>query len=131
MQEKVAHLIQDLAAYDEQSRKPFPRKDCRKITGGDSDKELDLVGDLNTYDMTISGPISWGDKVMEWSNEKIDRILKYTAKPFFDQYPQYKPLEPLVSDTNTPDLCADLQLHEEMRLVLRQLLTQILADRHR
>jgi hypothetical protein len=126
MQTKIRELIHELDAYDEQRRQPFPREDCRKITEGDSDKELDLVGDLNTYDMTITGSISWGEKIVDWPSEKINRLLKYTNKPFFEAFPEYKFLEPLITKTNTPDLYEDILLHEKIRLVLIELLTLLL-----
>lgn len=130
MIKKLSFLIQELASYDEESRKPFPRADVRKITGGDVDRELDFVGDLNAYDMTISGPISWKASIVEWPRKKAEEVLEYSTKSFFEHYPQYKPLELLISEKNTPDLYADLQLHNKMRMVLRKLLTQLLSGEH-
>ena len=79
MQTRIQELIRELDAYDQERRQSFPRGDCRKITEGDNDRGLDLVGDLNTYDMTITGPISWREKIRLILVELLTRLNKSTG----------------------------------------------------
>lgn len=130
MKKEVFDLIQELTSYNIKSRNSFPRADVRKITGGNIDDELNFVGDLNTYDMTISGPISWGMKIAEWPRGKIEKTLEYSSKSFFDHYSNYRFLETSITKSYTPELYADMQLHEEIRTTLRKLLAQLLAEKH-
>ena len=128
MQTRILELIQELVGYDKRRRRPFPREDCRKVFGANGDRELDFVGDLNSYDMTITGPISWGAKILDWPNEKIGTLLRYANKSFFEAFSEYAYLQPLITKTNTPDLYNDMELHERIRLVLIELLTLMLDE---
>ena len=48
---------------------------------------------------------------------------------FFNRYPKYKALESAINKSVAPDLYADLQLHEEMRTRLLELLFQLAIDK--
>ena len=127
IEETVIVLIDELASFREASHQPFPSADCDKLVKGQENVYIDFAADLNTYNMSISAPVDWGSKIVEWTTENIQRFLKYTEQAFFEKFPRYQPLAPLVTEIDTPNLYANIQLHEKIRTSVRKLLLKLLV----
>ena len=120
MVDELLHL------YEEKRRSPFPRTGCRKILRGSGDRYEGLIPDLDLYFSDIAGYCSWGRKILHWPKEKVQEVKDGLGRSFFEKYPKYKPLEPMITESHTPDLHAKLRLYETMRTRLIELLNRIL-----
>ncbi len=101
---------------------PFPYSDCRRLLREDPDKYEYLIPTLDLFFSTVAGYASWGLKSLQWGSEQIDKATKDLKASFFEQYPLYEPLLPLVTFSNTPHLYSDLRAHEGVRQKLLELL---------
>lgn len=119
-----------LRLYEERNRGAFPYADCRRLLREDERRYKDLIPDLDMYFSNIAGYCSWGGRISKWSKEKIRDVQERISKPFFQKHPQYKPLEPLITEISTPDLYARLVLLEKLRAELLELLSQLTATSH-
>jgi len=113
-------LVSEVEALCQESKGPFPHKDCRKLRDGKVDYGS-VVPDMDWCMKTIAGYCSWGDKLKKWPKSKIAEAQENLARTFFEKHPEYKPLELKITEMETPDLYADLLLHEKMRAALLRL----------
>jgi hypothetical protein len=121
--ETIASGLKNL--YVEDCRTPFPYAGARRLlqeAGGGYD---DLIPDLAQYFSTIAGYCSWGKTIFNWPRSKVDEARERVSDSFFDRHPKYKALEKIINESVAPDLYADLQFHEEMRIKLLELLFQL------
>jgi YxiJ-like protein len=114
-----------LRRLEEKRQHPFPYDGCRKILRESDNRYENLIPDLDIYFSDIAGYCSWGKKILDWPKEKIQEAKERLEEDFFEKYPKYKPLEPMLTETNVPDLHAELALYETMRTKLLQLLTRL------
>lgn len=125
------HLINELEGYGKKSVHPFPYADCRKLISDLSLQEQrhfeEFTANLNTFHMAVSGPISWGAKILGWPQERVIREYAYLQKSFFQRFPQYKTVRRLINKTNTPDLFKEIKVHEKIRKLLLELLPLLIA----
>lgn len=114
-----------LKLYHEDRGKPFPYSDAKKLRKHSGEAYEGLIPDLDLFSSEIAGYCSWGKGILKWSRDKVAEAQQTIGRSFFDRFPQYKPLEPLITQENVPDLYASLRLHEEVRVMLLDLFTQM------
>jgi hypothetical protein len=122
--------LQDLAkglAYllKKDMEKPFPYSDCRKAAALVGLRPGDVIPDLDVYFSELAGYCSWDGRILKWPPQKIATVRKQISKPFFERHAQYRVLQRVISEAETPDLVRDLALHEEMRNTLIAVLEQL------
>jgi hypothetical protein len=126
----VKELIQDLQAhYREASNIRFPYEGSRNLLRQAAGNYEGLVPDLDMYFSTIAGYCSWGEKILNWPQEKILEAQNRIAVTFFAKHPQYKPLEAAITESDTPDLFAVMASHEKMRRSLLELFDRLNVER--
>jgi hypothetical protein len=119
-----------LRLHEKTLPRPFPYADCRKIKGNEDELYGDLIPDLNTYFYGIASPSGAVNKLLQRPKDHLLESQSWLSKSFFERWPQYKPLEPLITESNTPDLYAELMLHEKIRTTLLKLLSQLLTEQN-
>lgn len=125
----VDELLAELLDLSEKEfHGPFPYADCRKLTSKEVKRYEDFTADLNTYFYYIVSHSSGVKKVLRWPRERLLESQKWLAKSFFERFPKYKPLEPLINASNTPDLYTRMALCERMRTGLLDLFSNLLAE---
>lgn len=123
---KLASELQHL--YQAEFHSPFPYKDCRKLLSEANEDYEDLIPDLDSYFYNIASHCGGVRKILKWSNEQLLKSREQLGESFFVKYPQYKPLEPMITNVNTPDLYARLELCERLRVNLLELLFELLSE---
>ena len=134
MRNGESHLeAQDLAdrlkvLWDEEFRGPFPYDDCRWLKH-EFDAELDsLIPDLDLWVIDVVGFASRGRRLLDFSQEQALQAHGLASLAFFEQHPEYAWLERHVSESNTPDLHAYLDVSNRLRLMLLSLLDLMLRE---
>jgi hypothetical protein len=117
-----------LHTYEQEFRIPFPYADCRKLRRESGDRYEGLIPDLDMYFSDIAGYCSWGKRILKWPKEKILEVRERLSKPFFEKYPQYKLLEVMITESNTPHLYTKLKACEKLRLTLIEILNRLLSE---
>jgi len=103
----------------------FPHRDCDKLYDQVGKQAQDLVPDLDLYTTYIAGYCSRGNRLVRLKGQELVDAKKTASKSFFEEYPQYASLKPLVTESFTPDLIRYLNSYEEMRVVLLKILDQL------
>jgi hypothetical protein len=117
-----------MCLYEESCQTPFPYEDSRKLLREEKGQYEGLIPSLDFYFSTIAGYCSWGKRILKWNEEKIKEAKDLLGKSFFEKYPQYKPLEQMVTEANTPALYKELVAYETMRLNLLRLLSLLASQ---
>lgn len=112
--------------HQEEFHSPFPYKDCRKLFSEADGAYEDLIPDLNSHFYNIASHCSGARKILKWSSERLLESREQLSESFLVKYPQYKPLELMITNVNTPDLYARLELCERLRTNLLELLFELL-----
>ena len=116
-------------AFKDDLHGPFPYDGCRKLLREKSGTFQHLISDLDMYFSGIAGYASWGKKILGWTDEKIREVRQILGVNFFDMHPQYKPLEAMITEEETPDLYHDLMNYERVRKELLELLSRLSSER--
>lgn len=114
--------------YREHSRTPFPYDSIRELVQQAGTSYNTLTPDLDLYFSTIAGYCSWGKGLLRWDDAKVEQAKAYASLGFFDRHQNYKPLVPLMRES---DLTKELDIYERMRTTLLVLLTQLQKQRRR
>jgi predicted lipase len=61
--------------------------------------------------------------MLSWPIEDIEKALAELNGTFFEKYPQYAKLEPMITESETPDLWQALDIYERMRTKILMLLS--------
>ncbi len=117
-----------LHTYKEYLVKPFPYQGALKLRREGGEAYEGLIPDMDMYFYDIASHCGGVKKMLKWPKEKLHQAREKFGQSFFDKYAQYKPLEPLITEANTPDLYACLMQHEQMRVSLLKLLSQLLHE---
>lgn len=117
-------ILETLAWLKEADDRPFPYADIRHIyktvtsckirTRRAIDKGF--VPDLDYYQSNIAGCSSWGKKAFRWDFEKRREFTRLLNKGFFDRHTEYLLVRRWITEVNTPHLCRDFVIYEEMRV---------------
>ncbi len=117
-----------LPLYEEACRLPFPYEGSRKLLQQSDGQYKGLVPSLDTYFSDIAGYCSWGERILKWQREKAEEAKEKLQSSFFEKYPEYKPLESMITESNTFDLFTSLALYEKMRTKLLRVLSHLLVE---
>jgi hypothetical protein len=115
--------------YQDGFQGAFPYEDCRTVLRDEVDQYEEFVPDLNTYFYTIWSHCAAIEKVLRWPNERLLASKTFLNQTFFEKYPKYRVLEDRVTKVTTPRLYRRLQICDELRTDLSQLITRLLKDR--
>ncbi len=115
-------LADELGRLCKEDVRPFPYNDVRVLRQQARKRWLDLVPDLDMHFSTIAGYCTWGRRILDWPQDKVQEVRASLAQTFFEQHREYLPLELKINANDTPALYADLLLYETMRQTLLTLL---------
>lgn len=115
-------LADELGRLYKEDVRSFPYEDVRVLRQQARKRWLDLVPDLDLYFSTIAGYCTWGHRILDWPQDKVQEAHAFLRQTFFERHPEYLPLEARINTDDTPALHADLVLHEKMRQTLLTLL---------
>lgn len=124
---QVAYELVQL--YGQDIQKPFPYHGCRKVLRGDHEHMEGFIPDLALYFAEIAGFAHGAKRLNRWNEERIAQAQKMMERSFFEQHPEYRELEAAITPAETPDLYADMVLHELMRTKMLHLIS-LLMKRH-
>jgi hypothetical protein len=114
--------------WDEEFQGPFPHADCQWLNH-EFQGELDhLLPDLDLWVIDHIGFASRGRSLLEFSRDQALRARGLVSVRFFEQLPEYAWLERHVSESNTPDLCAYLDVSDRLRSMLLSLFDLMLKE---
>ncbi|MCW5967910.1 MAG: hypothetical protein KIT57_05315 [Blastocatellales bacterium] len=120
-----------LKSYKEEMVRPFPYAGAKKLRRKGGERYVGFIPDLDLFSSTIASYCGGIKKVLSLPDEKLLEAKEALSKSFFEKHPKYKSLEPAITEENTPDLYAWLRLHEEMRVMLLELFSQVLFGLNR
>jgi hypothetical protein len=126
----VDELRDELLHLYEEAHHPFPYAGCRKLLRETGKRYEGLIPDLDLYFSDIASYCGGVKRVLQWPQEKIQEARRKLSPSFWDRYPEYQPLEQMVTQQSTPDLYADMALYERMRLCLLDLLSRLLKEQY-
>lgn len=126
MREEVQKKLEILQLlYKADLLNPFPYDDCRKLLADKKKEFEDFIPSLDMYFSDISGLCSWGKRSLKWTDDQLEEFTPQLQKSFFQKYPEFAPLEPSITDKNTPKLFNQLLIYDLMRLTLLDILPDI------
>lgn len=126
----IQEMIRELqSSYQEACGVSFPYDGSRHLLQEVGGSYEDLIPDLDMYFSTIAGYCSWGERILKWPPEKIVEAQNRIAVSFFEKHPQYKPFEVAITESETPDLFAQMASYERMRTRLLELLDRLNVKR--
>lgn len=108
---------------------PFPYTGCRWLQGVIGEPYNDLIPDLDEYLSEFAGYRSWGKRILKWPDEKIAAVEVRLKQSFFDRFPRYVALKPLLASSQASDVRTALKNADRTRDVLLQLLSIIREGR--
>lgn len=126
---KTNDLLRQLDALSESDVGPFPYDGCRWLRTAVRERLDGLVPDLDSYLSEFAGYRSWGKKILEWPDERIATVEKRLSQSFFERFPAYAGLEPILGLSEASDVRRALNNAEQTREVLLHLLSAIRRDR--
>lgn len=124
-EEKIDKRIAQILTLYQESHTQFPYDDCRRIFKKAGQVYEHLISDLDLYFSDIAGYASWGNKSLRWSEKKLEEVKESLAKSFFQQHPEYNLIEPLITESGTPDLYSQLMRYEKMRSLILELISDL------
>lgn len=119
----ISTLIKVLLQLYNEDSVPFPRKECWTILAGTGEKFNGFIPDLAMYCMDIAGFIGSVETINRWSDVRLTWAHATGERSFFDKYPEFQELEVRITPVDTPDLYAEIELYEEMRELLLDLIS--------
>ena len=129
-------LSEQIATLAEELNQPLPYEDCRrtlqdavKATPNKANRFRDFTPDLSTYLSYVYSYASGVDHILNWQGSRLAEAQTLLKKSFFAAYPAYKPLEWRVNQLNTPSLYREIAASDQLRNMLLELLSQIVAER--
>jgi hypothetical protein len=124
------HLLTELAELKDSDGNSFPYEGCRRLGAAVRGRCEGLIPDLDMYLSEIAGYRSWGKTIItRWSDEKMAHVERRLQDSFFDRYPQYAELLPILS--LAPDVSRALEVADRTRHVMCELLSIVRRNRVR
>jgi hypothetical protein len=74
-----------------------------------------LVPDLDTYLSELAGYRSWGKRILQWSEHKIERVEQRLRQSFFERHTIYAELLPLPQAPEAQDVRHALTIGDDTR----------------
>ena len=132
----VTLLSEQIASLAKELNQPFPYKDCEKTLQEAAKATPKLVKrfrdfgpDLSTYFSYVYSYASGVGHLLNWQDSRLAEAQTLLKKSFFAAYPAYKPLEWRVNQINTPILYREIAASDQLRNLLLELLSQLIAER--
>ena len=129
-------LSKQIMLLAEELNKPFPYEDCRRTikeameaTPKMAKRFHDFVPDLSTYFSYVYSHASGVEYLFDWQSNRLVESQLLLKKSFFAAYSAYKPLEWRVNQINTPALYREVAASDQLRNLLLELLTQLIAEK--
>jgi hypothetical protein len=116
-------VLNQLDALSESNAGPFPYEGCRQLPSAARKRHEGLIPDLDTYLSECAGYRSWGKRILQWTDERIETIEKQLHQSFFDRFPAYAGLKPILASSKASDVSNALRNADETRAVLVELLS--------
>jgi hypothetical protein len=120
---KIDDLLSELDALHKSGYRPFPYDGCRRLRAAVSGRHDGLTPDLDMYLSEVAGYRSWGKKILEWPDEKVQSVERRLRVSFFDRYPAYAELQPILASAVAPDVSDALGSADRTRALLLELFT--------
>lgn len=132
----ISFLSEQIASLAKELNQPLPYEDCRKTlqdaakaTPSKMKRFRDLTPDLSTYFSYVYSHASGVEHLLNWQDNRLAEAQMLLKKSFFAAYPAYKPLEWRVNQLNTPTLYREIAASDQLRNLLLELLSQMIAER--
>ena len=81
-----------------------------------------FTGLVEVYSIDLGGYAHFPDQLLSLSRQKRSEVRSKYEKSFFEKYPDYKKIEPLITQSNTPSLYLQLSIFEQMRIRLLEII---------
>ena len=134
---EISLLTKLIMSLSEGLNKPFPYTDCRKVLQDQFEatpklekRYHDLIPDLSTYFSDIYSHASGVNYILDWPSNRMVESQNFLKRSFFEAYPKYKSVEWRINQLNTPVLYQEIGVSNQLRSLLRELLSQLLAQRY-
>jgi len=101
----------------------FPYEDCKKIYELVDSHEWDMIPDLNTFFSSLWS-LSAVEKLLALPLEKLENYKQWLEKSFFERFPKYLQAKELITSDLTPVLYKQLEVNEELRELLLNLVVE-------
>ena len=121
-------LLLQLDALSEADCGPFPYAGCRWMQRVHSACH-GLEPDLDVYLSELARYRSWRRKILMWSDDKIGTVEERLTASFFERFPSYANLSSSLTARQASDVQLALQIADDTRRVLLQLLSIIRRER--
>ncbi|SRR6266567_8095597 len=108
--------------YWEVLHRPFPYEDCRTLMRSDRGRFNSLVPALDLYMSFIAGYSLSAANLGEGGGQELSLAIAKLQRSFFDNYPEYLPLVPSITEETTPALNLQLKTCDEIRWSLIELM---------
>ncbi len=132
----TSFLSEQIASLAKELNQPLPYKDCHrtlqdavKATPNKAKRFRDFTPDLSTYFSYVYSHASGVEHIISWQSSRLTEAQLLLKKSFFTAYPAYKPLEWRVNQLNTPTLYREIAASDQLRNLLLELLSQLIAER--
>jgi hypothetical protein len=125
----ISDLLAQLEVLNRSRAGPFPYEGCRRLRAAVGERHEGLIPDLDLYLSEFAGYRSWGKRILTWSDEKIATVEKRLSQSFFDRFPSYAELKPMLDVTDASDVRRALGKADRTREVLLQLVLAIRRSR--
>lgn len=106
----------------------FPYDDCRHLRAKAGGNYEGLVPDLDLYFWDVAKYCSLGKKLLRLPKDDLIKARATLERSFFEKHPEYLPLAALISETDTPTLRAEIELHDELRSKLLKIISSLLSE---
>ena len=133
---EIELLAKQITMLSGELRKPFPYADCRKVlqeafkANPKQEKRYhDLIPDLSTYFSDVHSHAAGVAYILEWPSDRIVQSQDFLKRAFFEAYSTYKPIEWRINQLSTPILYQEIAASNQLRNLLRELLSQLLLQR--
>ncbi len=98
----------------------FLYDDCRKISQLEESLRS-IKPDLHTFFHSLWS-LSAIEKFKAIEQQNLDNYAKWLQKSFFDRFPKYLAANSLITESFTPNLYKILKIHEELRVLLLEVM---------
>jgi|SRR5271157_998931 len=114
--------VQIESLYNSSFGGPFPYEDCRRLAKCLKKPGGDLIGDLDWYFGMVAGYSSSATTLGERSPKELKDAKRLLSKDFYQYFPAQEVYRNIIEKERVPDLYRRMQVVEELRIGLLELL---------
>ncbi len=122
--------IQREAEYLQRQDVRTATTDISKLGKGRKGRFLWLAPDVELFRMATMRPLRDADRIHEWKRERVVEEKHFLSRTFYVEFPVYRLLKNRITPVNAPHLYADLDLYEEARQVMLELVNRVYPEDH-